>query len=339
MINMKIDKQKKIILLSLPLVVIFIFMIFYVIFKFVFKREETGKEEIITEIPDVNQKIEGNKIEAYNNQRVYDKSENRTSDFLLTFDVDTNRISVKDEEKEISSDLHSEKSSNTLKRLKQEMESTERQHRQLETPEATEKTRKSKKKNGIQKEEFTSDETYPDPVKFNSISAYRHHNPIIENGVVAYIHNKQTVSNHSPVKVRVGKAFSYKNTLIPENTILWGVCRLNNGRVFFTIHSISIDKGSVPCKIIAYDTDGQEGISIHDAGMEVGKKNIASSSKKIGTTLGTAIRAISSTTLAGEIAGTASEGIVKSVTDGISNQIKLKEATLTNNYMFYLKFD
>ena len=114
---------------------------------------------------------------------------------------------------------------------------------------------------------------------------------------------------------------------------------MNNGRVFFTIHNIWIGNRLIPCDIHPIDIDGQEGIKIHDTGTEAGKKNAASSSKKIGTTLGTAVRAISPANIAGEVAGIASEGIARSITDGISDEVKLKKATLTNNYMFYLKLD
>lgn len=332
---MKIDRQKKVILLLLPLIAVFLLSLFYFVFTYVFKNKEKAEAPTLaTHLPDVPRKIEDNKSEAYNNQKIYEKTQNE-SDFLLAFNIDTTQHTLKTE-----NTVNAISGSPTFQnKLEQELVSTEKEYRQF--------TGKQKPAKKTQHPPHTQTQSMsppdslpgkPEPVKFHSIKPS---SLSIQKGnmIMAYIHNEQIVTNRSLLKIRTGQAFLYKNIWIPENTILWGTCSLNNGRVFFTIHNIRTGNRLILCDIRPIDIDGQEGINIHDTGTEAGKKNAASSSKKIGTTLGTAVRAISPVNIAGEVAGIASEGIARSITDGISDKVKLKKATLTNNYIFYLKLD
>ena len=336
---MKIDRQKKVILLLLPLIAVFLLSLFYFIFTYVFKdKEKAEAPTLATHLPDVPRKIEDNKSEAYNNQKIYEKTQNE-SDFLLAFNIDTTRHTQKPENKKKSANAISG-SPTFQNKLEQELVSTEKEYRQF-----TGKQKPAKKTQPpphMQTQSMPPPDSLPgkpEPVKFHSIKPSSLSNQNENMTIMAYIHNEQTVTNRSLLKIRTGQTFLYKNIWVPENTILWGTCSLNNGRVFFTIHNIRIGNRLILCDIRPIDTDGQEGINIHDTGTEAGKKNAASSSKKIGTTLGTAVRAISPANIAGEVAGIASEGITRSITDGISDKVKIKKATLTNNYMFYLKLD
>ncbi len=337
---MRIDRQKKIILLLLPLIAVFLLSLFYFIFTYVFKNKEKAEAPTLaTHLPDVPRKIEDNKSEAYNNQKIYEKTQNE-SDFLLSFNIDTTQYTLKTENKKKSANTISSSPSPYQKKLEQELVSTEKKYRQFTGKQKPAK--KSQQSPNMQTQSMPPPDSFPgkpEPVKFHSLMPSSLSIQKEYMAIMAYIHNEQTVTDRSQLKIRTGKAFLYKNIWVPENTILWGTCNLNNGRVFFTIHNIWIGNRLIPCDIHPIDIDGQEGIKIHDTGTEAGKKNAASSSKKIGTTLGTAVRAISPANIAGEVAGIASEGIAKSITDGISDKVKLKKATLTNNYMFYLKLD
>ena len=92
------------------------------------------------------------------------------------------------------------------------------------------------------------------------------------------------------------------------------------------------------CHISVYDLDGFAGILPQGFDTDSGKKTIASSSRKIGNSFSTAIKAVTGTNIAGELASIASENAINGISEGVNSKIKQNKATLTNNYRVILKF-
>ena len=85
--------------------------------------------------------------------------------------------------------------------------------------------------------------------------------------------------------------------------------------------------------------DGFEGINIlQSVETNAGKKAVTSSSRKIGNTFSTALKAVTGPSLAGELASVASENVINGISDGVSDKVKQNKATLSNNYRIILKF-
>ena len=85
------DKQKKIVLqIVIPIAIIVISLLFYFLITFMFneKKNELPSGQINTDIPDVTQKIESNKLKAYDNQRIYERRD-KVSEFEMNFMNDT----------------------------------------------------------------------------------------------------------------------------------------------------------------------------------------------------------------------------------------------------------
>jgi hypothetical protein len=108
--------------------------------------------------------------------------------------------------------------------------------------------------------------------------------------VLATIDHNQIILNGGNVNMRLLEDLKIGNTIIPEDTSLYGTCAFKkNGRVEIEIFSISFKKSRIPVKLIAYDyKDAQKGLIVgsnvvQDAISEQAKKE---SNKEIRTNTG-----------------------------------------------------
>ena len=91
--------------------------------------------------------------------------------------------------------------------------------------------------------------------------------------VYAVIHQRQTVHQNSPVKLRITREFSLNGTSIPAGTIVYGTASFGNERVLIQYENLSFNGQLFPFPYRTFDTDGIEGIYvpglvINDVGQE-----------------------------------------------------------------------
>lgn len=331
------DKQKKIILqVIIPIAVILLGLMFFLIFKYLFQdtQKQNHKNDIDIEFPDVKKNIESNKIKAYQNQENYERQDRQESSDLV-LDISPDTISLKKTEVIQSSipknkQATRKKQTDLGKRLEIQAKMAQKEYQEfINEPEPEEQPPTIPQKPIV---------TIPPAITFNSITVSKQQGQVSKKEIYGYIHNEQTVINRSLVKIRTAEPIVIRNFTIPANTLLYGMCSLTNGRIYINIRSVPWQNRSIACDINVYDLNGFEGIAIHNQPeMNAHKKTGASTSRRVGTTLGSAIKAITGTSVAGEISGTLAEGVIKGTAEGTSDKINLNKATLTNNHPIILK--
>ncbi|GAB2452464.1 hypothetical protein GCM10011375_39490 [Hymenobacter qilianensis] len=82
------------------------------------------------------------------------------------------------------------------------------------------------------------------------------------NAVPAVVHSDQVVVPGQTVKLRLLSDVQLEGRVIPQNTVVYGVCQLSGQRLTIQVSSIQYENSVVPVSLSAYDLDGGEGLSI-----------------------------------------------------------------------------
>lgn len=318
------DKQKKIVLqYIIPAGTLVLFIGIITLKNFIFPEKVKVNREITMDIPDVNKKIEENKNIAYEQEREYHRGD-RTTDFPILPDD-----SVMTGKKQTKAPRKSNKVSSSPPKIPQHQQSGSNKDF------SPSKTRKS-----VKRPEIITNPDIPNQQKeivFNSLSMHKQENQ--KNMITGFIHNTQVITSNSIVKLRIDEEFVLNNTLIPANSFAWGICNISNGRVQITIHSINVNSRLIVCNASVLDSDGVEGIKIFNAVEQKNKdKSASQATRKIGATLSSAAKALTGTSMAGQLAGISTDAIINATTEGTSETIKQTKISLTNNHLIYIKF-
>lgn len=331
-----LNKQQKIFLVFvLPGFLAVIVMVSYLIFG---TEETKGNSQAIglnTSLPTTPSNIEGERIKAYERQAYQEKSASRkTNDFVLG-----NYAILSEEEK-----IQREEANGGKDKLGEVREQLIAEQKAIETFDGHETydAKKVKAKKKRQSNEAPKEKTPPaktNEVSFNSISLGSKSNKInINHGTLAYIHGNQTIYHGGAVKIRTGKELVLPGgEKIPANTFLYGKCMLVGERMNINIQRVQIGSNIINCNLTGYGTDGNPGIYVPGSiQKEENKKSSAKGLKKIGSVLGAGV-SIASGGILGDIAETATEGVIDAVTDGSAKSIQQAKVYLPNNERIYLK--
>lgn len=142
--------------------------------------------------------------------------------------------------------------------------------------------------------------------------------------ISAAIHNDQTISNGSTVKMRLQQDIYINGKKIPENSFIYGIARFSNERVIINLTNVRLEKNIYPFSKSVIDQDGIEGLFF-----PVNLKN------QMGTEM--------SNESIDEIYGkaTARSGVIGDVISASKSVLKRKNSekkvTLKANYKIYLK--
>ena len=107
-----------------------------------------------------------------------------------------------------------------------------------------------------------------------------------KNTVAAYIHQDQTLTDGQAVKLRLLEPMQAGNIVVPKNTLVAGVAKVQGERLDITVSSIEHAGNIIPVELAVFDTDGQKGLSVPSS-MEQEAFNEAMAN--IGSGLGTSI--------------------------------------------------
>lgn len=83
-----------------------------------------------------------------------------------------------------------------------------------------------------------------------------------KNTISAVIHDDQTVVNGQTTRLRLTEPLMAGTILIPENSIVTGVAKIQGERLDIQISSIEYQGMIIPVEMSTYDSDGQRGIYI-----------------------------------------------------------------------------
>ncbi len=337
----KLNKQQKIFLVFvLPGFLSVIVVASYLIFGSGDSQKEnaTASMGLNTSLPTTASNIEGERISAYQKQVYQEKAASRkNSDFVLG----NYAILSEEEIKQKENKTNGEKDESSLGAIRQQLVAEQKAMASFDGRETYDEKRvRARRKQ--QANSAPKPEPKPAPankVSFNSISVGGKNNRInAHNGTLAYIHGNQTVHHGSAVKIRTGKELILTNgEKIPANTFLYGTCSLVGERMNISIQRVQIGSHIISCSLTGYGTDGNPGIYIPGSVQkEENKKSSAKGLKKIGSVLGAGVN-IASGGILGDIAETATEGVIDAVADGSAKSIQQTKVYLPNNERIYLK--
>ena len=82
------------------------------------------------------------------------------------------------------------------------------------------------------------------------------------NVISAVLHEEQVLENGSTVKIRLLNTIRVGTTLIPRNTFIFGIARIQGERLGINISSIRYGEVIIPISLSVYDVDGLEGLFV-----------------------------------------------------------------------------
>jgi len=81
----------------------------------------------------------------------------------------------------------------------------------------------------------------------------------------AVVHETQTLTTGTMVKLRLRQDMSLAGRLLPEGTLLYGTCQVSGDRLSIEVKAVRSGKALLPISLTAYDLDGMEGLYIPGA--------------------------------------------------------------------------
>ncbi|ROS86215.1 conjugative transposon protein TraM [Muribaculaceae bacterium Isolate-039 (Harlan)] len=150
---------------------------------------------------------------------------------------------------------------------------------------------------------------------------------VAKNTIAAVVANDQSVINGQSVKLRLTEPMWVGNALIPRNTPLVGVARLQGERLEVAITSIEANGSVYEVDLTVYDSDGQEGINIpnsmeSDALHEIGAN--------MGSTMGSSINLTTNT--GAQIASDVGRGLINGVSQYLNKKLRTVKVHLKAGY-------
>jgi conjugative transposon TraM protein len=95
-----------------------------------------------------------------------------------------------------------------------------------------------------------------------------------QNGIAAQVHQNQTLTNGSVIKLCLKQDIYINDNCIPKETFVFGTCTLNEDRLLVNVSSIRYQNSIYPVGLKLYDLDGLEGIYVPGAiGRDVAKES------------------------------------------------------------------
>lgn len=153
----------------------------------------------------------------------------------------------------------------------------------------------------------------------------------IKNTISAVIHDDQTVVDGQTTRLRLTEPLMAGTILIPENTILTGVAKIQGERLDIQISSIEYNGTIIPVEMVTYDTDGQKGIHIPGSlEMNAAKEIIANMGNSVGTSF-------TMTQSAGaQLSSDLSKGAIQGLSAYMQKKIRQVKVTLKSGYRVML---
>ena len=153
-----------------------------------------------------------------------------------------------------------------------------------------------------------------------------------KNTISACVATDQSVTDGQSVRLRTLEPMWIGNSLLPKNTSIVGVARLQGERLEIKIENIEALGCIMEVDLSVYDSDGQEGINIpnsmeSDALHEIGAN--------MGSTMGSSINL---TTNAGaQLASDVGKGLINGVSQYLNKKLRTPKIHLKSGYKIMLK--
>lgn len=152
-----------------------------------------------------------------------------------------------------------------------------------------------------------------------------------KNTISAVIHDDQTVVDGQTTRMRLTEPLMAGTMIIPENTILTGVAKIQGERLDILISSIEYQGTIVPVEMVTFDSDGQKGIYIPGSlEMNAAKEIVAN----MGNSVGTSFTMTEST--GAQLTSDLTKGAIQGLSAYMQKKIRQVKVTLKSGYKVML---
>lgn len=152
-----------------------------------------------------------------------------------------------------------------------------------------------------------------------------------KNTISAVIHDDQTIVDGQTTRMRLTEPLMAGTMIIPENTIVTGVAKIQGERLDILISSIEYQGTIVPVEMVTFDSDGQKGIYIPGSlEMNAAKEIVAN----MGNSVGTSFTMTQST--GAQLTSDLSKGAIQGVSAYMQKKIRQVKVTLKSGYRVML---
>jgi conjugative transposon TraM protein len=153
----------------------------------------------------------------------------------------------------------------------------------------------------------------------------------LKNTIKACVYENQTITDGQTVRMRLLEPMSVGTTIIPLNSLIIGISKLQGERLDIIISSLEYNGTIIPVELSVFDTDGQQGIFIPGSMEMNAVKEVAAN---MGSSLGTSI---SITQSAGQqVAADLSKGALQGTSQYLSKKIQAVRVHLKAGYTVML---
>jgi len=153
-----------------------------------------------------------------------------------------------------------------------------------------------------------------------------------KNTINVVVHGDQTLISGQSVKLRMTEPMRAGKHVIPRNTILTGVGRIAGERLDIQISSIEYEGNIIPVSMLAYDSDGQQGVYIPGSMEMTAVKEIAGN---MGQNMGSSIN-ITQTSAGDQLLTDLGRGVIQGTSQYISKKAREVKVTLKAGYRIFL---
>lgn len=151
------------------------------------------------------------------------------------------------------------------------------------------------------------------------------------NSIRACVYRTVTVTDGKEVSLRLLDAMLAGDYIVPRNTVVTGVCRLNGERLSVDIEAIQHDGNIVPVELKVYGLDGCEGMSVPGSDEISAAKEIAAN---MGSGLGSSITI--SDDASSQLIADLGRSAIQGVSQYASKKIRELKVTLKEGYQVLL---
>lgn len=152
-----------------------------------------------------------------------------------------------------------------------------------------------------------------------------------KNTITACVHDNQTILNGQSVRLRLLESMKVGNMLIPRNTIITGMGKIQGERLDILINSLEYEGAIIPVNLTVYDTDGQQGIFIPNVAEVNAAKEIVAN---MGTSAGTSISL--SSDAGQQLAADMGRSLIQGTSQYVSKKLREVKVNLKAGYKLFL---
>lgn len=155
--------------------------------------------------------------------------------------------------------------------------------------------------------------------------------PQQKNSIRACIHETQTITPESIVRLRLIEDARTQNLIISKGTLLTAIAKFQETRLQLLVVSIEKDGSIIPVNLTIYDLDGQKGLAIPYSPENTALTGIAANmSNSTGTSF------MMTRSAGQQIAADMSKGAIQGISGYFSKKVKTPKVTLKAGYQVFL---